>query len=61
MKRRTRYDTTGLEEAQFEPGSRGRVLKNLLGIMSKRELGLIEGRELLRTLDALSKHHNVTH
>ena len=33
-----RYDTSSLPEAQFEPGSRGRVLKNKLGIKSKREM-----------------------
>ncbi|MBI5115950.1 hypothetical protein HZA56_05710 [Candidatus Poribacteria bacterium] len=27
-----RYDVSGLSEAQFEPGSDGLVLKNLLGI-----------------------------
>ncbi len=32
----TRYDTDHISEAQFEPGSRGRVLKNLLSIRSKR-------------------------
>lgn len=31
----TRYDNDQLAEAQFEPGSRGRVLKNLLGIRRK--------------------------
>jgi hypothetical protein len=38
MKKPSRYDTSTLIEAQFEPGSRGRVLKNLLGIKSKREM-----------------------
>jgi hypothetical protein len=34
-----RYDPSGLVEAQFEPGSHRRVLKNLLGI--KRKLRLL--------------------
>ena len=38
MKKGTRYNITILIEAQFEPGSRGRVLKNLLGIKSKRKM-----------------------
>ena len=38
MTRTDRYDASGLIEAQFEPGSRGRVLKNLLGIKRKREM-----------------------
>jgi cell filamentation protein len=47
------YDTTGLIEAQFEPGSRGRVLKNLRGITRKREMDRIEGEEQLRALRKL--------
>ena len=38
-----RYDISGLVEAQFEPGSRRRVLKNLLGVKSKREMDRLEG------------------
>jgi cell filamentation protein len=53
MKPFGRYDTSALEEAQFEPGSRGRVLKNLLGIKSKREMDRVEAREQLRALDEL--------
>jgi len=34
----TRYDTEQLTEAQFEPGSHGRGLKNLPGIRSKRAM-----------------------
>jgi cell filamentation protein len=48
-----RYDASDLEEAQFEPGSRGRVLKNLLGINSQREMDRVEQREQLRALDEL--------
>ena len=53
MKPFGRYDTSALEEAQFEAGSRGRVLKNLLGIKSKREMDKVEAREQLRALDEL--------
>ena len=35
-------------EAQFEPGSGGRVLRNVLGITRKREMDQIEARELRR-------------
>jgi hypothetical protein len=31
-----RYDVSGLIEAQHQKGSRGRVLRNLLGISSKQ-------------------------
>jgi cell filamentation protein len=53
MKPFSRYDTSAWEEAQFEPGSGGRVLKNLLGIKSKREMDRVEAREQLRALDEL--------
>lgn len=33
----TRYDTDQLTEAQFEPGARGRVLKNLIGIIKGKQ------------------------
>lgn len=39
-KRRDRYDASGFEENQYEPGSHGRVLKNLLGITITREMDL---------------------
>jgi cell filamentation protein len=52
-KRAGRYDTSGLVEAQFEPGSRRRVLKNLLGIKHKREMDRAEAREQLRALNEL--------
>ena len=43
MKKSSRYDTSVLPEAQFEPGSRGRVLKNLLGRKRKRDMDEAEG------------------
>jgi len=53
LKKGDRYDVSDLEEAQFEPGSRGRVLKNLLGIKSKREMDRVEQREQIRALENL--------
>ena len=53
MRRKDRYDTTDIEENQFEPGSR-RVLKNLLGVTSKREMDRLEGREQVRALEELA-------
>ena len=55
MRRKDRYDTTGLEQDQFEPGSHRRVLKNLLGIASKREMDRVEGREQVRALEELAR------
>lgn len=42
----TRYDAQGME-AEFEPGSRGRVLRNLQGIRSAREMARSESEALL--------------
>jgi cell filamentation protein len=61
MKSFSRYDTSALEEAQFQPNSRGRVLKNLLGIQSKREMDRVEAREQLRALEDLVKIYSQTH
>lgn len=48
-----RYDVSGLPEAQYEPGSDGQVLKNLLAITSKHDMEEIEARALERTMDTL--------
>ena len=53
MPHRGKYDTSGLPEAQFEPGSRRRVLKHLRGITSKREMDEAEAQEQLRALSEL--------
>jgi cell filamentation protein len=46
-----RYDTDHLLEAQFEPGSRGRVLKNFLGIRAKRQMDALEALHLSAATD----------
>ncbi len=48
MKEGRRYETSHLLEDQYEPGSRRLVLKNRLGIRSRREMDKIEGQEYLR-------------
>jgi len=48
-----RYSTAGLIEAQHEPGSRGRVLRNLRGITSVREMAWAEHQEQMRALGEL--------
>lgn len=60
-KAKGRYDTSGLIEAQLEPGSRGRVLRNLLGIKRKREIGQVETQELLRALVELLEIYGKDH
>lgn len=61
MKPRDRYDVTGLTEAQFEPGSRRRVLKNLLGVKLKRQMNRAEGREQVRALEELTAIYDKDH
>jgi len=41
-----RYDTSGQPENQYEPGSDGRLLKNLLGITTREKLETAETAEL---------------
>lgn len=52
----TRYDTDHLIEAQFEPGSRRRVLKNLQGIRSKRVMDAREATTLVEVTDWAIRH-----
>jgi cell filamentation protein len=56
-----RYDTSSLAEAQFEPGSRGRVLKNLLGIRRKREMDALEAVKLVKATDWAIHHYSADH
>ena len=51
MKQKDRYDTSELLEGQYEPGSRGRVLKNRQGVARRRAMDEIEAREQLRALN----------
>jgi cell filamentation protein len=56
-----RYDVSSLLEAQFEPGSSGLVLKNLLGITSKEVMDEAEARALEQAMDVLIRAHGETH
>jgi len=59
-----RYDVSHLPEGQCEPGSRGLVLKNLLGIKNRREIEALETERYIRTLDVCAhryhEHHRFT-
>jgi len=57
----SRYDTSSLPEAQFESGSRGRVLKNKLGIKSKREMDEAESVALKAAIDKLIGTYDKDH
>ena len=59
MKKSGRYDTFGLVEAQFEPGSKGRVLKNLLGVKSRRKMNEAESQAYVHAIAELPKPFGV--
>jgi cell filamentation protein len=59
QKRGRRYDVSHLTEKQHQPGSRGRVLKNLLAITGKREMDLAETEALKRATDALVRSYEL--
>ncbi len=61
MEKRTRYDTAGLLEDQYQPGSRRRVLRNLLGVKSRRQMDALEGQELLRAFQDLAGQYSEDH
>lgn len=56
-----RYDTSSLPEAKFEPGSRGRVLRNKLGIKNKREMDEAESIALKTATDKLPEMYDAGH
>ena len=61
MTETNRYDVSGLIEAQYQPGSRGRVLRNLLGITSKREMDEAEARGQKRALAEILSVYTLDH
>ena len=61
MKKGSRYEETGFVEGQHEPGSRRRVLRNLLGIKKKREIERVELREQLRATEELIDTYGSDH
>jgi cell filamentation protein len=48
-------------EREFEPGSRGRVLRNLLGIRNVREMEHAESEALVTTQNALLDRFTISH
>jgi cell filamentation protein len=51
----------GNSEVEFEPGSRGRVLRNLLGIRLIRDMEVAESEALVDTQNALLDVYTMTH
>lgn len=64
MSKGDRYDTSGMAQDQYESGSKDGVLKNLLGIKSKREMERVETIELERVtnevIDRYDREHRFT-
>jgi cell filamentation protein len=58
LKRDSRYDVSGLAEAQFEPGSSEQVLSNRLGIKSPKEMDDAETRALEKAMVLLVGKYN---
>jgi len=54
MRQFQKYDTSGLVEAHYEPGSRCRVLRNKLGIKLRREMDRAEIDALAHALKKLA-------
>lgn len=54
-----RYNTDNLLEAQFQGGSNGRVLKNLLGIKRKRAMDAIEAVKLSEATDWAVRNYSI--
>jgi cell filamentation protein len=61
MKRPGRYDTTGLPEDTYEPGSHKRALKNLLGIKQKQKMDETEAGAQSRALEVLINLYDRNH
>jgi cell filamentation protein len=55
-----KYDAVG-PEAEFEPGSRGRVLRNLLGITRVRDIEEVESRALDLAQDVALERFSADH
>jgi len=61
VKKGDRYDVSGMVEAQFEPGSRRRVLRNNLGIRSSRAMDVAEARALTQAMEAFVAQYDERH
>jgi cell filamentation protein len=56
-----RYDISHLPEDQYEPGSNGTVLRNLLGITSREELEHVEEVRFERLMEEAAARFDVDH
>lgn len=56
-----KYDVSGLSEAQYEPGSKQLVIKNMLGIKNESEINRLEAIALKQAEDALFRKYGASH
>ena len=56
-----RYDTSSSPDDQYEPGSRGRILKNSQGIRTKRDMGEAESEALKRATKWAIENYSQDH
>ncbi|MEK6749969.1 MAG: Fic family protein [Pseudomonadota bacterium] len=61
MKKGKRYDVSDLVEAQYEPDSDNKVLRNLLGIKDTAEMDLAEANALTRATHTLIGEYDQEH
>jgi len=61
LKKGSRYDVSGLAEAQFEPGSNEQVLRNRRGIQTAAEMDVLEARALQRVMSEAVRQFGETH
>ncbi len=61
MTPQNRYDVSGLPEAQFQPGSQGKVLRNKLDITSKAEMDRCEAVALEKAFDVFLHTYDKDH
>jgi cell filamentation protein len=61
MKQGGRYDTAGLEENEYEPGSNNTVLKNLCGITTVSEMEQVETLALLKVTEEMFDRFDQDH
>ena len=61
MKNKGRYNVSGLKEAQFEPGSGDRVLRNLQGVTDPEDMDIMEANALAVAMDAILRKFDREH
>ena len=61
MKNEGRYDVSGLKEAQFEPDSGDKVLRNLQGVTDPEKMNIIEANALAEATDTMLRKFDQKH